>query len=228
MKLDRLMKLDLSYPGISFGHHSWSLGAYIESLEEYISQAGDQYRVRAKRELDRRVDELPEELYAQELWKIDEAADEHIPAYARMTAIVLVWGIFESTVFDITRYLARREKVSLYLNDIRANGFITRVNKYFDNVLDIELPWTEYEMVSARNLKVIRNAIAHRNGHFRDASTSRLRSLQGVVRQLSGVSLAGNELKVTGEYVAYSTELVFTMITSLNVLVSSRYNGPSV
>ena len=51
MDIDKLMKLDLSYPGISFGYHSWSLGIYIESLEDFISHAADQYRLRAKREL---------------------------------------------------------------------------------------------------------------------------------------------------------------------------------
>ena len=29
--LEKLMKLDLSYPGISFGYYSWSLGIYLDS-----------------------------------------------------------------------------------------------------------------------------------------------------------------------------------------------------
>ena len=228
MDLDKLMKLDLSYPGISFGYHSWSLGVYIESLEDFISHAGDQYRLRAQMELDRRVDKLPAELYTQELAYIDEAADEHIPAYARMAAIVLVWGMFESTAIDISRYLARKESVSLKLNDIRANGFIVRVSKYFSDVLHIELPWTESEMASARNLKLIRDAIAHRNGNFTDALTEHKTRIQHVVEQLLGVSLRGNQLIVSGEYVGSSAELVYTMISSLNALVSTRYDGPTV
>lgn len=227
MDLDKLMKLDLSYPGISFGYRSWSLGAYIESMEDFISHASDQYRHQAKRELGFRVDDLPDELYVQELEYIDEAADEHIPAYARMAAIVLICGLLESMVFDIARYLAKKENVSLHLNDIRANGFIMRVRKYFGNVLHIELPWTEFEMASARNLKQIRDAIAHRNGHFGDASADRKMRIRCVVKQLKGVGLAGSQLKVSGEYVASSAELVFTMINSLNALVSSRYDGPT-
>ena len=159
---------------------------------------------------------------------IDEAVKEHIPAYTRMAAIVLVWGIFESTVADIARYLARKEDVSLNLRDIRADGFITRVSKYFRYVLHIELPWTESEKVSARNLKFIRDAIAHRNGHYIDASIDRKRKLQGVVNQLNVVSFTGSHLKVSGEYVASSTELVFTMISSINDMVSSRYGDPTI
>ena len=29
MDFNKLMKLDLSYPGVSFGYHSWSLGIYL-------------------------------------------------------------------------------------------------------------------------------------------------------------------------------------------------------
>ena len=111
MELNKLMKLGLSYPGVSFGYHSWSLGIYLETLEQSIMHAGDQYRVRARRALDDRIGEIHDEEYMQELNYIDEAVDEHIPAYARMSAILLVWGIFEFTVVDIVRYIARREGV---------------------------------------------------------------------------------------------------------------------
>ena len=39
--LEKLMKLDMSYPGISFGYHSWALGAYLDSLENFIGIAKD-------------------------------------------------------------------------------------------------------------------------------------------------------------------------------------------
>jgi len=82
--LEKLMRLDMGYPGLSFGYHSWALGAYLDSLEQFVSFAQEQYRLRAKCDLEKRKDEYEPEQYAQEEGLIDEAADEHIPRYARM------------------------------------------------------------------------------------------------------------------------------------------------
>ena len=228
MDIDKLMKLDLSYPGISFGYHSWSLGIYLQILEDFISSAGDQYRVRARKDLDERRSVLPDEVYMQELSYIDEAADEHIPSYARMSAIVLVWGIFESTVSDIARYIARKDSVTLKFRDIRADGFVTQISRYFGDVLGIQLPWTESQVNSVRSLKAIRDAVAHRNGQFIDAPRERKRTIQEMVKQVTGVHVSGSQLMVAGAYVVSSTTLVFSMIESLNAVVSSRYDGPTV
>lgn len=228
MDLEKLMKLDLSYPGISFGYHSWSLGIYLETLEDFISHAGNEYRRRAREKLDARIAELEEELYIQELNYIDEAADEHIPSYARMSAIVLIWGIFESTVSDIARYIARRESTALQLREVRANNFMTQIDKYFSDVLGIQLPWTQRQMESLRQLKKIRDAVAHRNGQFMDAAKESRVKIEKVARQVAGVNATGRQLTVGREYVEASSELVSSTMESLNALVSSRYDGPTV
>ena len=228
MDLEKLMKLDLSYPGISFSYHSWSLGIYLETLEGFISHAANEYRRRAQTKLHERIDHLEEEVYFQELNYIDEAAEEHIPTYARMSAIVLIWGIFESTVSDIARYIARREGTRLQLRNVRASSFVTQIDRYFSDVLDIQLPWTETQMESLRRLKAIRDAVAHRNGKFMDASKESRQKVENVAVQVSGVTASGGQLIVGREYVESSSGLVFSVMESLNALVSSRYDGPTV
>ena len=52
MDLEKLSKIDLSYPGISFEYHSWALRADIESLEEFISSAASHYRDSAQEKLE--------------------------------------------------------------------------------------------------------------------------------------------------------------------------------
>ena len=228
MDLEKLMKLDLSYPGISFGYYSWGLGIYLETLEDFISHAANEYRRRARKKLDERVADLEEEMYFQELNYIDEAAEEHIPSYARMSAIVLIWGIFESTVSDIARYIARREGTALKLRNVRANGFVTQIDRYFSDVLGIHLPWTPAQVESLRRLKDIRDAVAHRNGKFMDAPKESRLKIENIAGQVAGVNASGSQLTVGREYVESSTALVFSTIESLNALMSSRYDGPTV
>src|SRR3989344_7289934 len=155
--LEKLLRLDLGYPGISFGYHSWALGAYLDSLENFIGIAQEQYRVRAKRGLEKKRNELEPEEYSQEERYIDEAADEHIPRYARMSALIPIWGLFESSVTDITFYVSRREKTKLQLKEIRAKNFRDQVQKYYDGVLGLNFPWSSDEKAKIATLHTVRN-----------------------------------------------------------------------
>ncbi len=227
--LEKLMNLDISYPGISFGYHSWALGAYLDSLENFIDIAKEQYRTRVKHELEKRKNEFePEEYYQQKLNEVDEAADEHIPRYARMAAIVPLWGIFELTVSDITNYVAEREKTKLKQKEIKADNIIKQIQKYYAGVLDIPLPWTESQLEEISLFYKIRNAIAHRNGQFGDDTAQRKKEIKTAVEKLDGVTMHGFQLEISSEYIEKSTQLVFSMISSLNKMVSNRYDGPTI
>ncbi len=219
----------MSYPGISFGYHSWALGAYLDSLENFIGIAKEQYRTRAKHELETKKAQFgSEEHYQQKLREVDEAADEHIPRYARMAAIVPLWGIFELTVTDITNYVAQREKAKLKQKEIKAGDFIEQIQKYYDGVLGISLPWSQSELKEISLFYKVRNAIAHRNGEFGDDTPQRKEEIKDVVSKLNGVTMHGHQLEISSAYIEASSKLVFSMITSLNQMVSEHYDGPTV
>jgi hypothetical protein len=227
--LEKLMKLDMSYPGISFGYHSWALGVYLDSLENFIGIAKEQYRTRAKHELViKKVQFEPEEYYQQKLGEVDEAADEHIPRYARMAAIVPLWGIFELTVTDITSYVAQREKAKLKQKEIKAGNIIEQIQKYYDGVLGISLPWTKAQLKEIALFYKVRNAVAHRNGQYGDDTPQRKKEIKDAISNLEGVTMHGYQLEISSEYLAASSKLVFSMIASLNQMVSDRYDGPTV
>lgn len=227
--LEKIMRLDMSYPGISFGYHSWALGAYLDSLENFIGITKEQYRTRAKHELETKKAQFePEEYYQQKLREVDEAADKHIPRYARMAAIVPLWGIFELTVTDITNYVAEREKAKLKQKEIKAGNFIEQIQKYYDGVLGISLPWAPSELKEISLFYKVRNAIAHRNGEFGDDAPQRKKEIKDVVSQLDGVTMHGDQIEISSTYIESSSKLVFSMITSLNQMVREHYDGPTV
>ena len=226
--IDKFLDLDMGYPGISFGYQSWSLGIYLESLENFIGIAQEQYRTRAKHQLEINKEQFqPDEYYKQKLFEIDEAADEHIPRYARMSAIIPLWGIFELTITDITKYVTNRENVKLKLSEIRADNLLDKILKYYASVLPVTLPWTEKQIVELQLLYKIRNAIAHRNGQFGDDTEQRKKEIKKAVDKLEGVTLHGYQLEISAEFIKSSSELVFTTLSSLNNLVCERYDGPT-
>jgi len=219
----------MSYPGISFGYHSWALGAYLDSLENFIGIAKEQYRTRAKHELEKKKNEYePEDYYQQKLHEVDEAADEHIPRYARMSAIIHLWGIFELTVTDITTYIAQKEKAKLKLNEIKAENLIEKINKYYSGVLKIDLPWSKSDVIEINLFYKIRNAVAHRNGQFQDDTKERKKEIKSAVSKINDVEIHGFQLEITSRYIELSTELVFSMIESLNKLACNRYESLEV
>lgn len=223
MDINKLLSLDIGYPGISFGYHSWALAGYLSALDNFIELAKEQYKVRASHELSTRRNEFSPGEYDQKQLQIVELADDHIPRYARLSALVPIWGIFEVTVSDITDYASSRSKSRLRLKDIRANTFEDKVEMYYDGVLGVSLPWSAEEKAAIRHLHTIRNAVAHRNGQFSDASKDRRTEIERAVVSVRGVTFRGSELVVESAYLQEAAELVFRMLGALNQVISDRW-----
>jgi hypothetical protein len=226
--LDRTMKLDLSYPGISFGYESWALDTYLKVLDEQLSFAQDQYRLRAKRELERREPELMSDQVDDELWKIDEAVETQVPRFFRIGALVPIWGLFESFVFDIANYVRKREGLDLSLRDVRASNFRKQAEMYFEGTLRMKLPWSDDERARLGYLQQLRNLVAHRNGRVSDLSPEKQRELDALVASVSGVKVETGALLVSPDYITEAKELVFDLVGKLNQMIADRYDGPSI
>lgn len=226
MDIEKLMRLDLSFPGISFGYESWALDTYLKVLNDHLEFAQEQYRLRAKQELKRRADEFHAEQYEGELVAIDEAAEIQIPRFFRTGALIPIWGLFESFVSDIAGWVGRREKLGLLLRDIRAANFRSQVEKYFEGVLHIDLPWTPEERERLRCLQELRNFIAHRNGRLMDLPSDR--DIRTLVAKIDGVAIEHGAVVISGAYISEACALVFTLVGSLSKLIAERYDGPAV
>lgn len=228
LDLEKFLNLDLSYPGISFGYESWALETYLTALEEHLSFAQDQYRLRAKRELAKRADDLHPDEYTQKLFAVDEAAETQIPRFFRIGALIPIWGLFESFVSDIAGWVGRREKVGLTIRDIRAQNFRAQTEKYFEGVLRIELPWSPAERERLGHLQELRNFIAHRNGRLEDLTAEKEREIKLLVSKVQGVTIESSTLLVSAVYVSQASALVFDVLGKLNQMIGEKYDGPTV
>jgi hypothetical protein len=197
-------------------------------LEEQIAHARDQYRLRAERELKSIEAQLAHEEYGAKLFEIDEAADKQIPRFFRIGALVPIWGLFESFLSDFATWVRGREKAAIGLRDIRAQNFRVSVEKYFEGVLRIKLPWSPEEREELAKLQALRNFIAHRNGRVMDLSPEQEREITALVAKIPGVEIEDHTLVVSADYVAAAASLVFDLVGRLNQLLADRYGGPVV
>ncbi len=221
--LDRILNLDLSYPGISFGYESWALGSYLKVLDEQISHACAQYRLRAERELEMSKSKLEQEEYWAQLSQIEDAVEKEIPRFFRIGAIVPIWGLFESFLLDLALWLGRRESAKLSFRDIRAPHFRGQVEKYFEGVLQFELPWSVEERERLGQLQELRNFVAHRNGRLMDLPAEREREIKALVAKMAGVSIEDDTLVVSAAYIDGAAKLVFGLVGKLNQKLADRY-----
>ncbi len=224
----KILDLDLSYPGFSFGYESWALDTYLRVLDEHLTFAQDQYRLRSKRELEKQSQELLPEEMAQKASEIDEAAELQIPRFFRIGALIPIWGLFESFVSDIVGYAGKREGIGLSLRDVRAPNLRKQVEKYFEGVLRIDLPWSEDERTRLGYLQELRNLIAHRNGRITDMTAEKRQEAEKLVSAVSGVEIGSGFLMISAEYIHEAAKLVFDTVAKLNNLVGERYDGPVV
>lgn len=224
MELSKLSRIDLSYPGISYHHFSRGLRVYLDNLEEFIMHAGSQYQLRSQHLIEDRGDEIDEAAYMQEINFIEDVAQKEIPGYVRMSAIMLLWGMFEAMVVDVARYVAKKEGMSRQLSDMRGKSFPWRARKYYERELQIDSLWKDKQCQEASTLKLIRDKIAHRNGKFWDVSESELEKFAKRISNVDGVDIKGSQLFISREYLNSSAMLVFDMLKCLNNTVCSRYS----
>jgi hypothetical protein len=225
MALDfkQLLNLDLSYPGISFGYESWALDSYLQVLEHQISHARDQYRLRAERELEQSKEKLAREEYWSKLSQIEDAAEKQIPRFFRIGALIPIWGLFESFLSDFSLWVGKQEAAGVSFRDIRAQNFRGQIEKYFEGILRIDLPWSAEERERLGHLQELRNFIAHRNGRLMDLPLEREREIKALVAKLPGVLIEDSTLVVSAAYIHEAATLVFELVGRLNQKLADRY-----
>lgn len=228
LSIEKLINLDIGFPGISFGYESWALESYLNVLEDQISQAQEQYRLHAVHALETEKYRLEPHEYGAKLSEIDEAADSQIPRFFRIGALVSIWGLFESFLTDFAVYICKREKIGLAFRDVRADNFRSQVEKYFEGVLRIQLPWSVQERERLGQLQKLRNFIAHRNGRLMDLPPEKEKEVKALVAKIAGVEIQGNTVVVSSSYIAEAETLVFALVGRFSQQLADRYGGPVV
>jgi hypothetical protein len=223
---EQFLNLDLGFPGISFGYESWALDSYLKVLEQQIEYARAQYRLRAEHELEKQKRGLDHAEYGSRLSSIDEAADAQIPRFFRIGAVVSIWGMFESFLTDFALYVGKREKIGLSFKDIRAESFRGQIEKYFEKVARISLPWSQEERECLSRLQDLRNFLAHRNGRLMDLPPESEKKVKDLASRIKGVSVMGSTVVVTPAYIAETAELVFGCVGKLSQQLADKYVQP--
>ncbi|TAK81986.1 MAG: hypothetical protein EPO20_23200 [Betaproteobacteria bacterium] len=203
------------------------MDSYLKVLEDQISHARDQYRLRAERELEKSTEKLEREEYWSKLSQIEDAAEKQIPRFFRIGALVPIWGLFESFLSDFALWVGKRETIGVSFRDIRAQNFRGQIEKYFEGILRVDLPWSAEERERLGYLQELRNFVAHRNGRLMDLPPEKEREIKALIAKVPGVGVEDSTLVVSAAYIKEAAALVFEVVGRLNQKIADRYAYPA-
>ena len=222
LELDNLGRLYLNDPRIDFGYESWALKTYLSTLEEYLSFAHDQYRLRASRHLEKRATNLDPDEFSEQQRVIDDAAEKQIPRFFRMGALIPIWGLFESTVLDISRFVGQREKGAVSFSTDIHIAFCVRVKEYLEK-LQVALPWTNDELARLGHLLRVRNLVVHNNGRLTGLNEDACKKKKEELTTLN-LRFEDDDLAVSADYLNEVAALVTGVLTKLCISIAERYD----
>lgn len=223
LSFDQLLNLDIEFPAIAFGTETWAIESYLNVLEDEIAHARDQYRLRKLHELKKISSDIDDVEHRDRWAQIDKAADEQLPRFFRIGAVVAIWGFFESFIQDIARYVQKRENALLKLRDIHGTDELDQASKYFKGILRIDLAWSDRERMDMEHLRQVRNILAHNNGRLEDAPAEQVNRATKLIKNLRGIRIADDTLVIDALYVQDAWQLVHDLLDRLLQQLADRY-----
>lgn len=134
-ELDRLLSVDLGYPGFEASYELWALETYLDSMERHLPFAQDQYRLRGRQDLERYKDSLHSQDVHPRLEEVEEFAELVLPRFVRGAFIVSLWAVYESALANIADYIQQKQDLQLSRKAVQGRDFVDKVTKYFADVL---------------------------------------------------------------------------------------------
>jgi hypothetical protein len=221
--LEQYLHLDLDFPGIPSESEAWALKTYLSVLKEQVSHARDQYKVRGEHRLEKMRGRLGHDEYWEMSSQIENAADRQIPRFFFNGALLLIWGLFESSLTDFAAYVGGRENTGLPFRDVRASNFRQQVERYFEEMHRIQLPWSAQEREGLRQLQELRNFISHRNGRLSDLPAKNEHDIKLLVDKLDDVEIVEGRIAISPNYIDHAANLVFSLIDRFSQQIADRY-----
>ena len=186
-----MAKTVIDFRFVELRYELWCLKQYRQSLERQLEIMWKNAALLAGSDPDY-------ELADQER---RETVESVIPRYYRGPFLITLWSVFESGIFDISRYIAEKKGVALNLSDIKGDTPRERWNKYFTHVLKWDLGIATADWTRLREIQDLRNAIAHTNGRITLLNDTLARKIRSWAKQNRGIKLRYDLILLSAKYI---------------------------
>ena len=162
--LDQLFHRAVTYPGPS--HRLDGLATALHVVEEQLAHARVQEEKRLRTKLRSHLHpddvELEKESFSQ-------TVDQLLPKIFLGGFVISLWSVFEACVKDLAEYTKQTRNFPFGLDELRSGDFLKQMEMFFHGVIVLEAFPDKQVRSKIKELKDLRNALAHHDG-----STSKL------------------------------------------------------
>ena len=204
-------------------HELYAIEKYIDSIEQQIpdliqKEEAIAYEQMKKSEYEN--DEAEWQITRQEYYELIEVA---IPKYFWGPTIVILWAIFESAILKIANEIKSHKKLGIGLNDINGD-VMDRVNLYFNQILKMPIQTRSKAWQHLRMLYVLRNAIAHANGKFKNIKSDKdVKKIHKWIKDGIGIQANSDDILFTPEFVREAHSIIFSFLDELIKKFKEQY-----
>ena len=211
-----IFKVDMSYPGIEIKVELIVLGEYLSQMETGIKATCDSY-IKAEEE------KITDEEF-HEYKHIYDIAENEIPRIIRLPIIVSIYTLYENSVTKLLDFAQEKEEKHLSLKDINGKSITSKFNKYMAHVLNYDFEFDNEFMQNISTINKIRNNIAHTNGNIDSISKEKVDEIKLVEKMKIGVSISGNHLDVSYDFINFSMLSSSKAIKKLMAYMEAKYD----
>ncbi len=211
-----MFKVDMGYPGIEIKVELIVLSEYLSQLETGIKATCNGY---IKAEEAKITDEE-----FHEYKHIYDIAEDEIPRIIRLPIIVSIYSIYENSIIKLLNFAQEKEGKYLSLKDINGKSITSKFNKYMAHVLNYDFKFDNECMQNISVINKIRNNIAHTNGNIDSISENKVDEIKSVVKKKTGVSISGNQLDISYDFINFSMLSSSTAIKKLMAYMEAKYD----
>lgn len=162
MQIDRFFHRALKFPGPS--KRIAALKTALSIIDEQIVHSGDQLTLRLHAELSRLGESVHPEDAELDWLDLKAMVEEALPKLLRGGFVISLWSMFEACVMDLVEYSCRTRNLPSVLHEWKRGDVLKHMKKFFDTDLKIKAFPDEQVCNRLRDLKKIRNALAHHDG----------------------------------------------------------------
>jgi hypothetical protein len=209
-----MTKIHVDFRFAELEYELWGLDKYRTLLEDQIAFLQEQETIRTRAELKSKgfgPGDGDYELSMQELYDLIKGI---IPRFYRGPYLVALWGIFESGLEEISRYIAEKKGSSLRLRDIKGKNPKDKWSKYFIHVLKYDLGFTSKTWNELEEIRTLRNVIAHSNGRI-SLSGDYKAKIERWARDKRGIDIYYDFLILSDKYIQSASSTIIDILTGL-------------
>jgi hypothetical protein len=149
----------------------------------------------------------------------------YFPSLQRRSAFMTVWGFFEHELNKLCSLYQREKRFTLELSDMNGDG-VDRSTKYLAKVAGLDVHYDSREWQTIQRLRMLRNAIAHKDGKLLNKRGEPLPELISFVAKSSFLTKDSDEVVLKEGFLTFVVDTFSAYFKLIGESIAQKESAP--